>query len=440
MRVLLLPHRFPPHGRGGVETWAWLLRGALAAEGARVGVLTRDDRPAGGAPPFSVVEAVDAQGPVFWLRHRHGDSRTFRDTWGDPRVEDAVARAVRAFRPDVLHVGHADGFGVAPFRVGRRLGVPVVCTLHDPKWLCVRGQMLRPPGTPCRTVDEARCVPCVASQLDAGPVRGLARRLAPGFLSTRLAARDREVAPTGRASTVGTRRWRVRQAALRAALEGASALISPSRFLAERFAELGIRRTIDVCSNGLPSLAPAPLPDGPLRIGWFGTDVPSKGLEVLLAAAEDLPVEVHVHGVCTRPSTERVRMHGPYDGDRVHQLMAAVHAVCIPSTWEENQPYVALEARRAGRPLIAAALGGLPELVRDGVDGWLVAPGDVGSLKRRLRDLLADPGALTEAAGQVLPPPTDAAMARDHLAIYRACTGATVPLASADPDPLGVRD
>jgi glycosyltransferase involved in cell wall biosynthesis len=433
MRVLLLPHRFPPHGRGGVETWALSLRRGLTRFGLHVGVATRDDRnDLAAVPPCSAREEVDDIGPVYWIRHRHQDARTFRDTWSDPRMEAVLLRLIRTFQPDLLHVAHPDGFGVLPFRLGSRLGLPVVATLHDPKWLCVRGQMVRPPGLRCTTIEEEACTRCVGEQLDRGPIRGTLARLAPSRVAERQQGRDAErgLDQRSEAGPVGARRWRVRQAALRSALEGADAVISPSQFLAARFSALGIQRGIHVVSNGVAPEAPRPLPAGPLRIGWFGSDVPAKGLDVLLRAVDGIAnVTLELHGDVQRSSLPAsVVCRGPYLPAEVGARMAGVHAVCVPSTWEENQPMVVLESRRAGRPVIASRLGGLNEMVFDGVDGWLVPPDDAAELGRLLGELADDPGRVARAAAAVNPPSTDDEMAEAHIAIYRACTGEVVPI------------
>ena len=57
---------------------------------------------------------------------------------------------------------------------------------------------------------------------------------------------------------------------------------------------------------------------------------------------------------------------------------------------------VALEAMAGGTPVIASRLGGLPEIVEDGVTGYLVPPGDVSALRDRLTQLLADPAAVAQ--------------------------------------------
>jgi glycosyltransferase involved in cell wall biosynthesis len=62
----------------------------------------------------------------------------------------------------------------------------------------------------------------------------------------------------------------------------------------------------------------------------------------------------------------------------------------VPSLWPEPFGMVAMEALAAGTPVVASRVGGLPEIVRDGVDGVLVGPGDPAALAATVRELLED--------------------------------------------------
>ena len=75
----------------------------------------------------------------------------------------------------------------------------------------------------------------------------------------------------------------------------------------------------------------------------------------------------------------------------VDLLLGAADAVAIPSKRPDPLPNSALEAAAAGVPVVAAAHGGLPEIVRDGETGVLVPPGDPAELARALRRLADDP-------------------------------------------------
>jgi glycosyltransferase involved in cell wall biosynthesis len=72
-------------------------------------------------------------------------------------------------------------------------------------------------------------------------------------------------------------------------------------------------------------------------------------------------------------------------------VYAALDIVCVPSTEAESFGLVATEAMSAGRPVVAAATGGLPEIVSHGHTGLLHAPGDADALAQALALLLADP-------------------------------------------------
>ncbi len=66
-------------------------------------------------------------------------------------------------------------------------------------------------------------------------------------------------------------------------------------------------------------------------------------------------------------------------------------AAVVPSVWPEPFGMVALEAMAAGRPVVASAVGGLADLVVDGITGILVPPGDASALRSAIQALLAEP-------------------------------------------------
>jgi glycosyltransferase involved in cell wall biosynthesis len=78
---------------------------------------------------------------------------------------------------------------------------------------------------------------------------------------------------------------------------------------------------------------------------------------------------------------ERVRFLGPLD--EIGPLLAAADAVVMPSHWE-GLPLVLLEAQARGAPVVASAVGGIPEVIEDGVSGRLVPAGDAAALAEAL--------------------------------------------------------
>jgi len=78
--------------------------------------------------------------------------------------------------------------------------------------------------------------------------------------------------------------------------------------------------------------------------------------------------------------TRNITYLGFQHGEKLQRLMRRAQAIVVPSQWYENCPMTVLEAKAYGRPVIAANIGGIPELIHHGVDGMLFEPGDVDGL------------------------------------------------------------
>jgi glycosyltransferase involved in cell wall biosynthesis len=156
-----------------------------------------------------------------------------------------------------------------------------------------------------------------------------------------------------------------------------------------------------------------------------------KGHPVLLRAAAELPeVEFVLAGEGPERGSlealatelgivERVRFLGYRDD--IPRLLAACDIFALPSLYEGSSLAV-LEAMAARRPVVSSAIGGTDELIDDGADGLLVAPGDAAALAAALRRLLDDPGLresfAARARERVERDFTPAAMVRRVEAIY----------------------
>jgi glycosyltransferase involved in cell wall biosynthesis len=125
--------------------------------------------------------------------------------------------------------------------------------------------------------------------------------------------------------------------------------------------------------------------------------VPGPSLLVLGDGPERAPLERRVSELGV---SDRVRFLGPGTRDDVIALFRAVDAALVTSAWE-NLPHTLLEALAAGTPVIATAVGGIPEVVRDRENGLLVPPHDVVAIASAIERLLHDEalrGALAAAA------------------------------------------
>jgi glycosyltransferase involved in cell wall biosynthesis len=148
-------------------------------------------------------------------------------------------------------------------------------------------------------------------------------------------------------------------------------------------------------------LAPTPVPDGPRTVLAAGRASAEKGFDVLVRALAELPevratlvtggpdradleAQVGAAGIATRTT-----LRDPMPRAELLDLVRGHHVVVVPSR-QEGLGLVALEALALGRPVVASAVGGLPEVVGEG-DGRLVAPDDPSALAAAIREVPLDP-------------------------------------------------
>jgi glycosyltransferase involved in cell wall biosynthesis len=240
--------------------------------------------------------------------------------------------------------------------------------------------------------------------------------------------------------------------AMRWAIERADAVVALSDSWADEVARWGTPRRLAVVPNvpDLPAALNGSLPaERPPYLLYLGHLHRKKGLFELLDAYADLRDEhpglrLVVAGESTRAdgvggrallahARERgaeagLQLTGWVDGSRKAQLLRGCACFVLPSH-VEGLPLAVVEAMTAGRPVVATTVGGVPELVRDGVDGLLVPPRDPAALTTALRRVLGDPSfasrlaesARRRAAAQYAP----GAAARTLGALYDELLGAS---------------
>jgi glycosyltransferase involved in cell wall biosynthesis len=150
---------------------------------------------------------------------------------------------------------------------------------------------------------------------------------------------------------------------------------------------------------------PRPSPD-PFEILCVGRLTPAKGQHILIDAVEQLtqagrqvllrlvgsgPDETSLREHAARSAARgRVIFEGAINQDCIREFYATADAFCLPS-FAEGLPVVLMEAMAMEVPCVTTQIAGIPELIRDGVDGLLVAPSDTDALAAVLARLMDDP-------------------------------------------------
>lgn len=156
----------------------------------------------------------------------------------------------------------------------------------------------------------------------------------------------------------------------------------------------------------------------PLRLIFTGNLIPRKGLHVLLAALARVRCEwrldiigdpaiasryVHrVRRIAQRSNLdERIIWHGKVSDAQLATHLAAADVLAVPSQYE-GFGIVYLEGMGYGLPVLATTAGAAPELIADGINGFLVAPGDTNALAERIALLAGDPTVLARMSQAAL--------------------------------------
>jgi glycosyltransferase involved in cell wall biosynthesis len=191
-------------------------------------------------------------------------------------------------------------------------------------------------------------------------------------------------------------------------------ILTPSRFVRDLYVRHGVPESrIRVMALGLdlspwrramPNQAD---PGNGLRVGYLGSLLRHKGVDVLLRAFRRLQVpgaSLAIHGFAMPgdPFISQIRRfvgEDPRAGlmDRYHQedlpaILSNIDVIVIPSLWNETFSIVAREAILSGTPVVASDVGALPEVIQHEQNGLLVPAGDVDALHGALQRLSADEG------------------------------------------------
>jgi glycosyltransferase involved in cell wall biosynthesis len=285
------------------------------------------------------------------------------------------AALLRRFRPDVIHF-HGIHRQLSPsiMRVARRFNVPAVQTFHDYQAVCPADVLLlegretcSPPR--CSRVNTAPCVwhRCVQRSLPASMLSAVEFVWRIDVLRycswlDLVVSPSRHLAKTLQASGWHEAFVRVVPNATAADTTSATHVGDYFLFAGRLSPEKGAGALVEAAGSSNSRLVVAG--DGPLRAQLEAT-----------AAARHLAVEFVGHV-------------GPR---QVGELIRECRAVVVPSLGLENAPLIVLEAMAAAKPVIASRVGGIPEQVREDVEGLLLDPGDVPSLATAMRRVADDP-------------------------------------------------
>jgi glycosyltransferase involved in cell wall biosynthesis len=369
MRVLLLSQFYPPV-IGGEERHVRNLAAALAARGHSVSVATQ-------AVPDRVGTEMDGEVRVHRLRgtlQRVGalftdSERPFAPPIPDPGLMLSLRTVIAQERPNVIHAHNWLLHSFLPLKPFSR--APLVVTLHDYSLVCARKNLMHV-GRPCCGPALPKCMRCASQHYHGtkGSVVAVAnwvdavleRRLVDKFLAV-----SRAVARLNR--------------------------LDETRVPFEIIPNF-VPDDVDELSTNVSHSELSHLPDR--YILFVGDLHPQKGVTLLIDAYARLKSAPNLVLIGRRfpetpvklPPNVRIFESWPHAAI-MHAWRRCLFGVA-PSVWHEPCATVVLEAMGQGKPMVVTDMGGMPELVSDGVTGLVVKP-EASTLSAALTRLLANP-------------------------------------------------
>jgi len=457
MKILQVIHDFLPRHTAGSEVYTYKLSKELVKRGHCVSLFFTEAKR--GAQQYSLRQGLYDELPYFEAIVNR-DYRGFEETYENPDMDRLFIDVLEQTRPDVIHLQHLINHSLNYIGIAKKRSIPVVFTLHDYWLTCpLGGQRIAPDLSICHDVEPAKCAKCV-SRYSKNSFR--AKRLF-GKVSSRLRETAGKASPgaglaarsflkfNGLFDTMAAKKLipAVRKRLLRIldASNDVDLFIAPSLFLKDRFIEFGIPEDKILHSDygfDVSGFCKKKVEKGKqekVRFGYTGSLVPHKGVHVLIDAFKGLggkKAELKIYGDLTwfpdyvaklKEGAEDtgVRFMGSFDNHDIPEVLSGIDVLIVPSIWFENSPLTIHEAFISGIPVITSDLGGMAELVEDGVSGLVFKTGNAADLRNKMEAIINDARLLERLRGGLPEVKTIGDDAHDMEKIYRRLISRKTP-------------
>ena len=261
----------------------------------------------------------------------------------------------------------------------KQKGIPIIQTLHEYKHLC--------PVYTCVSGDQI-CEACAG--------RYFYRCI------TRKCNRSSIVRSIGSTLESYVSRWL-------GSVDQIDHFIGVSQFMTDKMVGIGIpAEKISTIHNFVDPARYTPARGTQSYVLYFGRLEKTKGVFTLLEAMRELPnikcliagdggAKQELRTTIDKHGMNNVELVGFTVGDKLHDLIRNAICTVLPSEWYENCPMSLLESMALATPVVGTRIGGIPELIADGVDGRLVEPAQPDELAAAIRELAEQPGLGAEA-------------------------------------------
>ncbi len=434
-KILMINIGSIPESLGGTEFYTHNVSKSLLQRGYDVTILTALDSMA--LQRYKVLRTKFEGIEVIKIANSPLHARSFSDHFKDNMIDDLFKEIIQNIKPDLIHFQHVAYLSGNLPEIAHQLHVPSIFTLHDYWYICFRSRLLRPDCGICPGPSEgARCATCDGESLpnptavSRSPhlLKFISHPVTRNLVTNTMAKIPQPVISQARNLLFKSPKQngqagsnpaplltenKHRYAFFKKQFQYPEFVLSPSHHLKQRYEEVGYRE-IMVLPLGYDQIEKVKTPpfNGQLKIVFIGNIERHKGvlvvLEELLTLQNNDRIKINIHGRAKDPTyfaeikrfarqypKTTIEFHGGFRSDQdLKRIFSQNHIMVFPSIWEENAPLVVREALLHGVPVVASNLGGVSEVIDDGVNGLLFDPYKQGDLLEKIQHILIEPDVL----------------------------------------------
>ncbi len=291
----------------------------------------------------------------------------FTRPFGSNEVKRKFNALLNDFKPDIVHLNNIHTH-LSPIiaELAHKKGIKVIWTLHDYKLLCPRYDCLKGGEEVCEICFNGNKLPCKTNKCMKG---------------------------SKLASLIGYKEaitWNKER------LEACTDLfICPSSFMAKKMAQGGFKpnKLIPLCNFIDIVKCQKENYKKEDYYCFIGRLSHEKGVKTLIKAANKLPYKLKVIGggplaeELKSVANKNIEFVGFKQWNEIKEIVGKARFSVIPSEWYENNPLSVIEAQCLGTPVLGARIGGIPELIKEGINGMCFESKNTEDLKNKIQTM-----------------------------------------------------
>ena len=332
------------------------------------------------------IEKVNFDGIVY---HTVKNRNSHYFNWQNPEKEISAPEIEILFKqvlieemPDVVHFHNLVSLSMSLVKIAKTYGATTLFSVHNYWMLCPRDDLFAPNEEPCSgPKDGAKCASCVSNK---EKVEEFINRItySQDVLNNYT---DLILAVSGRVKEL-------------LAINGIDSKKIIVNHIGSKVAELNWEL------NKSKSKAPNNN-ESEIVFGFVGTLIARKGAHILIEAVKYLSdyankFRVDIYGYCPPGPYEQrinlliqsndflkshINLKGGYSQKDINEISDQIDIAVISSVWEDNAPQTVMEMLSAGKPVISANIGGIPDFVKDDINGLLYIADDAADLSSKMK-------------------------------------------------------